>query len=303
MRTRLAVLAVFVGLSTLPSPTIAETVAPPRPVRQPAPIPLGPEIVLRLESTTASFVYHIKSAVSPECKPEVGASEERILCFGVKDRSQAPTPEWTAEFADLIRKGMREKAGRFVFQPEVAIRLFSGEVVTEVLISISQDMAAIHSAGLPSIRGSFEVPHQTYLPVLARAFQKNPEVLDLIRRGPTRSQPPIVSRERNPTVHGPFWQDCVLTAAEGDYVHYDEPPEPVVSPLPEYPPGLKKSDRGRILLHVFVHATGRVCFAKVIQGNPPFEKYVLEAVRRWVFKPAMAGTSPVGVWIELSFDT
>lgn len=294
------VIALFVAWSSFAYPASGRTV----PVRTPAapasdPIPLDSEVVDRLESITSALVYRVEPGRSPECEPVLAASDESILCHRVTSRSQAPDPAWTTEMATLIRMGMREPPD-LVFHPEVAIRFQSGEAITEVLISISQDMAEIQSTGRPGILGSFHVSPQMYFPVLARAFSSEIEVRNLIERGPTRNQP---GRAYNPAILGPFWPDCVPGASEGEFVYYDEMPVPLQSPSPDFPPGLQKSERGRVMVHAFVDVQGKVCFARVIQGKQPFEKYVLDAIRRWVFKPATVGGSPIGVWVEIPFDT
>lgn len=58
----------------------------------------------------------------------------------------------------------------------------------------------------------------------------------------------------------------------------------------------------RVILHVLVGKGGRACSAKVLRGDPTLAQSAVEAVKKWVWKPALSNQKPVAVWVEVPFD-
>ncbi len=77
-------------------------------------------------------------------------------------------------------------------------------------------------------------------------------------------------------------------------------PEPVTMVQPVYPDSvIKRGLHGEIKLQVMVGKDGRVKNIKVITAPPGMSEPVIEAVKKWVFKPARVNGRPVAVWIEM----
>jgi TonB family protein len=87
---------------------------------------------------------------------------------------------------------------------------------------------------------------------------------------------------------------------EGDFVYYEEPPVPITVIRPGWPEVI--SDRpinAVVLLHVLVGKDGRVKDVKVMRDVQSLSRVAVDAVRQWVFKPALSNNKAVAVWIEV----
>jgi protein TonB len=90
---------------------------------------------------------------------------------------------------------------------------------------------------------------------------------------------------------------------EGEFVYFEDPPTPVTQVKPTYPEFARDAQiQGRVLLHVLVGKDGRVKNVKVIRGVVGLNENAVEAVRKWVFKPALSNNKPVAVWVEIPVD-
>ena len=77
-------------------------------------------------------------------------------------------------------------------------------------------------------------------------------------------------------------------------------PEPSTMVQPVYPDSLlRRGLHGEIKLQVMVGKDGLVKKIKVISAPPGMSEPVIEAVRKWRFKPAREHGRPVAVWIEM----
>jgi protein TonB len=56
-----------------------------------------------------------------------------------------------------------------------------------------------------------------------------------------------------------------------------------------------------VRLHVLVGKDGLVKNVKVIQGVTGYNDPAVEAVKKWVYKPALSNNKPVIAWIEVPF--
>ena len=85
----------------------------------------------------------------------------------------------------------------------------------------------------------------------------------------------------------------------------DSPPEFITSEfdrVPPYPEEARKNDiEGRVMLRVYVGATGRVERVKVLKGigYGCDESAVRHAKKNWRFKPAIQDGAVVGMWIPV----
>ncbi len=78
-------------------------------------------------------------------------------------------------------------------------------------------------------------------------------------------------------------------------------PKPLSTADPTYSESARKSKiQGFTTLYVTVEADGHVSDASVIETlEPSLDKNAIEAVKRWKFKPAMCGTTPIPVDISV----
>ena len=91
--------------------------------------------------------------------------------------------------------------------------------------------------------------------------------------------------------------------SEGEFVYYEDAPTPVNAPPPTYPEFAREAQiQGKVILHVLVGKDGRVKNVKVIRGVTGLNDVAVDAVKKWVFKPALSNNKPVAVWVEVPVD-
>jgi len=97
-----------------------------------------------------------------------------------------------------------------------------------------------------------------------------------------------------------------LSADDTIYTSVDVNPVPVKTPPPNYPSEMKRAGVGGIVaVTIVINEKGTVDSARVAKSsNPAFEPPALEAVKKWVFKPAKKDGAPVKtrVTIPIRFD-
>ena len=91
--------------------------------------------------------------------------------------------------------------------------------------------------------------------------------------------------------------------SEGEFVYYEDEPVPVTRVEPSYPEFAREAQiQGKVTLHVLVGKDGRVKSVKVIKGVTGLNEAAVEAIKKWVFKPALSNNKPVSVWVEVPMD-
>ena len=91
--------------------------------------------------------------------------------------------------------------------------------------------------------------------------------------------------------------------SEGEFVYYEDEPVPVTQVQPVYPEFAREAQiQGKVLLHVLVGKDGRVKNVKVIKSVKGLDEAATDAIRKWVFKPALSNNKPVAVWVEVPMD-
>jgi TonB family protein len=74
----------------------------------------------------------------------------------------------------------------------------------------------------------------------------------------------------------------------------EQPRKVVAKTAPSYPEMAKKMHlTGKVKLEAVVSARGSVTSAKLVGGNPVFEKSAVEAIKQWRFEPADKDTKTV----------
>jgi len=88
--------------------------------------------------------------------------------------------------------------------------------------------------------------------------------------------------------------------AFGDYVYVEELPEAITKVPPEYPDIAREAGvDGTVLIQALVGKDGRVKDTKVVQSIPMLDAAAVDAVAKWVFKPALSNNRPVAVWVAV----
>ena len=91
--------------------------------------------------------------------------------------------------------------------------------------------------------------------------------------------------------------------ASGTYVYRDDEPTLVKKVDPKYPEMAKTNlIEGKVTLNVLVGTDGRVVKVEVVQGVPMLNEAAVEAVKQWLFKPALANNKPVAVWVAVPLN-
>lgn len=102
---------------------------------------------------------------------------------------------------------------------------------------------------------------------------------------------PIVTRPSAPPPPGD------QLPAYGEYVYVEELPEAITKAMPEYPSDFRME--GTVVVQALVGTEGRVIETKVVKSVPILDEAAIAAVKKWVFKPAMANGRPVAVWVAV----
>ena len=75
---------------------------------------------------------------------------------------------------------------------------------------------------------------------------------------------------------------------------YDRPPRLLKQVRPTYPQeAFAKKVEGTVVLELLIDGAGRVANARVVQSVPALDGAALEAVREWLFAPAIKQGKPV----------
>lgn len=85
----------------------------------------------------------------------------------------------------------------------------------------------------------------------------------------------------------------------GEYVYIEELPEAITKVPPKNPPCVSGGFEGTVIIQALVGTDGRVKDTKVVKSIPCLDEAAVQAVRQWIFKPAMAKGSPVAVWVAV----
>ncbi len=117
-----------------------------------------------------------------------------------------------------------------------------------------------------------------------------------------------ISAMNSPIERGGSGRDSLVIASddmpsEGEFVYYEDEPTPVTRVEPAYPEFAREAQiQGKVTLHVLVGKDGRVKSVKVIKGVTGLNDAAVDAIKKWVFKPALSNNKPVAVWVEVPMD-
>lgn len=84
------------------------------------------------------------------------------------------------------------------------------------------------------------------------------------------------------------------------FVAYEDAPQAIQTPAPVYPEMARAAEvEGTVVVRMLVNKEGRVEKASVVSGHPMLDAAALDAVRNWIFKPALQQHKPVAVWLAV----
>jgi len=110
--------------------------------------------------------------------------------------------------------------------------------------------------------------------------------------------PGVKAPEQNPKV-----KNLREEMPPADYVPYEKPPEAIKQVQAKYPAAAKKDNvQGAVWVKTLIDEQGKV--AKVIIQKSDAEvlnQAAVDAVKQWVFKPAVMKGKPVAVWVSIPF--
>jgi protein TonB len=86
----------------------------------------------------------------------------------------------------------------------------------------------------------------------------------------------------------------------GDYVYVEELPEAITKVMPTYPDIAREAGvDGQVVVQALVGKDGRVKDTRVVKSIPMLDKAAIDAVKQYVFKPALSNNKPVAVWVAI----
>ena len=86
----------------------------------------------------------------------------------------------------------------------------------------------------------------------------------------------------------------------GEYVYVEELPEAITKVPPVYPDLAREAGvDGSVLVQALVGKDGRVKDTRVVKSIPMLNESAVNAVKQWVFKPALSNNKPVAVWVAV----
>jgi periplasmic protein TonB len=86
----------------------------------------------------------------------------------------------------------------------------------------------------------------------------------------------------------------------GEYVYVEELPEAVTKVNPTYPDIAREAQvEGKVVVQALVGKDGKVKDTRIQVSVPMLDKSAEDAVKQWVFKPALANNKPVAVWVAV----
>ena len=92
----------------------------------------------------------------------------------------------------------------------------------------------------------------------------------------------------------------VLEDSFGQYVYVEELPEPIIRVPPVYPDLAREAGvDGTVSVQALVCACGEVFDVRVVHSIPMLDDAAKDAVRQWIFKPALSAGEPVAVWVGI----
>lgn len=104
-------------------------------------------------------------------------------------------------------------------------------------------------------------------------------------------------------VHAQKWVISPTPSEEppnGRYADVDGLPGVISKVPPRYPASARKAGiEGTVMVEALVGKDGRVKDIRIVKSIPMLDESAMDAVRKWVFKPALLRNKPVAVWVAV----
>jgi len=160
--------------------------------------------------------------------------------------------------------------------------------------ALAPPVAPATSPGAPAVQGRDGIP--VPVPDILPGHSELPDF--------TPGSPLVADPGTTPGPGGRGTPGGSATASQGSgdppWLDRDVEPEVLTSPPPGYPEIAREYRvEGQVVLWVLVGTDGHVAQVRVRQGVPMLNEAAVEAVRRWLFRPALANGRPVAVWVAV----
>jgi len=193
-----------------------------------------------------------------------------------------------------------------MFAPALGLHFQGDSLNVDWILSLEPLAVIIRIDGVLSSCASVpDEDHLQLLELMRRPFPKDAELVAQHVIEEERHQSAVETEEEVVATAEPerviSYEGCDCRVGMGSETPcYDEPAAPVIAPPPTYPEFARVAQiQGKVILHVLVGADGRVASIKVFRGVVGLNDASVDAVSRWVFKPAQKAGEPVCVWIEV----
>lgn len=133
-----------------------------------------------------------------------------------------------------------------------------------------------------------------FLPAI-QELNPDPSEPQVILKRPVKSKVLIAAIFRPPTLNTP----TLGTLPQDVAMASDDIPLPIATVMPFYP--VAALFDGTVLVEVQVGADGRVLGTKVLQSGAVFDGPALDALKKWVFRPARVRSVPAPSFAYVSF--
>jgi len=277
-------------------------------------------LLTELVSAKRVTVQRISGPPADSCRAELIAPSDTIACYPAASVNRAPKGKWVQQVLKLSAPWawVRGRAGLDpMFMPSFGLHFRGDSLNVDWILSLEPLSAMIRIDGV--ISASATVPDEDHVQLLELMRRPFPKDHELVARH-------IIEEERHEPKAGTVAETAGFEEAraghdfapvgeisyegcdcrpgiEGEPPCYDHAPEPVTAPPPTYPVFAREAQiQGKVLLHVLVGSDGRVANIKVFRGVTGLNDVTIDAVGRWVFKPALKDGEPVCAWIEIPVD-
>ena len=256
-------------------------------------VPLSkPFEISKISRSDSVLVLQIRAQPTPYCwdYPE---SLRFTMCHEVLHEFQAPDSEWCRDLDDLLTQSeMGPWDPRCDYLPQAIVRF--------VTLGRTSDLVVLTGKCDPERVGLVLV-----VPGSATEFRelrtRREDFRDMMAYALT--PPPDDGSQwsgQDPPLRAPGAKDL---PSEDEFVYREEEPVPVTRIEPRYPEFAREAQiQGTVTLHVLVGRSGRVTNVKVLQGVTGLNEAAVEAVKQWVFKPALSNNKPVALWLEVPIE-
>lgn len=205
--------------------------------------------------------------------------------------------------AEVFNKSAIEAGMRWTFKPAIA----NGKPVA-VWVTLPFRFKLYEGKEAPSIGPGVQAPG---VKMKTRVIEGAIPPKDQEEKAPGVKMKTRIIRGETPSeepgVKAPDMKPKVKTLKEewppADYVPYEKPPEAIKQVPAKYPPAAKKDNvQGTVWLKTWVDEEGRVAKVEIQKSEAEvLNQAAVDAVKQWVFKPAIMKGKPVAVWVSIPF--